>query len=76
MADAGDGVRKGQNAGAVDGEDGVVTDAAGDGSGGGTVSKLKSAGGNGGEAGEGIVGGEDGRAGAELLEPAGAGDGV
>ena len=61
----------------VDGEDGIVDESAGaERSGSAAVSELESSGGDGGEAGEGIVGGEDGGAGAEMLKLAGAGDGI
>ena len=76
LTGAGDGAEKRPRIAAVECQDGVVNDrAAAGGSAGAAVSKLEGTGGHGGGAGEGVVGGEDGRACAELLELARAGDG-
>ena len=62
--------------GAVHGERGIIDDGAAERAREAGVSKLERTGGNGGQAGVGVVGGEDGGAGAELLKLAGTGDGV
>ena len=76
LAGTGDHVREGEGVGVVEGEDAVVGDFAGDGTGDAAVAELEGAGGNGGDAGIGVVRDEEGGAGTELEELSGAGDGV
>ena len=77
LTGAGDNTDKRERIGVVDRENGIVDDSTGaQRAGGAAVPKLERTGGNGGQAGEGVVRSDNGGARAELLKLSGAGDEV